>query len=169
VLKAEYDRLKETLETPDLLLHVFNQRLLSMFRPSEMLSTGCCFDVDLRTPDAPILRYANGAHPPLLRVTGGRVEEIYCDGPLLGIPAKGLPRLMQIRLQRGDLLVASSDGACEQLGPGSRLFDLRAAVQAAAGAPSMAAFADDLWRRFELHRDEVPIADDVTIVAARLT
>jgi serine phosphatase RsbU (regulator of sigma subunit) len=169
VLKSEYDQLKETEATPDLLLQKLNRRLLVTFRPGEMLSTGCCFDIDLRAPASPVLRYANGAHPPLLRATRGLVEEIYCDGPLLGIPAKGTPRLIELPLAPGDLLVASSDGACEQLGPRSALFDFRGAVQGAAGvASTMAAFADDLWRRFELHRDEIPIADDVTILAARL-
>jgi serine phosphatase RsbU (regulator of sigma subunit) len=170
VLKSEYDQLKETEETPDLLLHKFNRRLLATFRPGEMLSTGCCFDVDLRAPSRPVLRYANGAHPPLLRATRGRVDEIYCDGPLLGIPAKVIPRLIEISLEPGDLLVACSDGACEQLGPKSALFDFRGAVREAARVTaSMAAFADNLWRRFELHRDETPIADDVTILAARIS
>jgi serine phosphatase RsbU (regulator of sigma subunit) len=169
VLKSEYDRLKEDKPTPDLLLQEFNQRLLATFRPGEMLSTGCCFDIDLRAPAGPVLRYANGAHPPLLRVSRGRVEEIYCDGPLLGIPAKVVPRLVEVRLEPGDLVVACSDGACEQLGPGSTVFDFRGAVQAAAGvSSSMPAFVDDLWRRFERHRDETPIADDVTILGARL-
>jgi len=170
VLKSEYDALKETEPTPDLLLHKFNRRLLATFSAGDMLSTGCCCDVDLRAPQAPVLRYANAAHPPLLRVSHGLIEEVYCDGPLLGIPAREPPRLIETPLARGDLLVVSSDGACEQLGPASALFDFRGAVHAAAlAASSMAGFVDDLWLRFERHREEIPIADDVTIVAARLT
>jgi hypothetical protein len=84
-LKSEYDRLKQDQVTPDVLLTRYNRRLVEMFPRYEMLSTGCCFDVDFRAGAEPMLRYANAAHPPLLRVSGGVTEEIYVDGPFLGV------------------------------------------------------------------------------------
>jgi len=169
VLKSEYDRLKDLHETPSRLLAELNERLVKSFRPQEMSSTVCCFDVDLRPPHAPVLRYANGVNPDLLRVSLRGIEAIYCDGPMLGLPSWTPPTLLEIPLAAGDTLVACSDGACEQLGPSREPFDLKAAVERAAhAAGDPQALLDAVWRDLETFRRDVPRADDVTLLAVHI-
>jgi len=169
VLKSEYDRLKTVYQSPRALLDAFNERLCAMFPRAEMLSTGCCFDVDLRDPAAPKLRYANAAHPPLLHVSAGRVREIDCDGTMLGVPSQGHGEGIEIALHPGDLLIVASDGVWDQVGGAAEGFDLARVVGVAAdgaGAPStvLTAVLDEMDR----FRGDQAIADDITVLSARL-
>jgi serine phosphatase RsbU (regulator of sigma subunit) len=169
VLKSEYDRLKELHETPDHLLTELNQRLNSMFRPCEMLSAACCFDVDLRPAQGPILRYANAANPDLLRVSGQGVQAIPLDSSILGVPWSTPLPLLELPLVRGGTLLAYSDGACEQFGPSGEMFDLEAAVERAARtAADPQVLLDTVWRDLEAFRGDVALADDVTLVAVHV-
>jgi serine phosphatase RsbU (regulator of sigma subunit) len=169
VLKSEYDRLKELYDTPEHLLAELNQRLLRSFRPGEMLSTGCCFDIDLRPSRGPVMRYANAVNPDLLRVSGQTVEALYCEGAMLGLPSFAVPTFREIPLAAGDTLIAYSDGACEQTRAGFEAFDLMEAVGRAARATAdPQALLDAVWRDLETFRADQPLADDVTMVAVQI-
>jgi len=169
VLKAEYDRLKDLHESPDHLVADLNERLVKAFRPREMLSTGCCFDIDLRAPRGPLLRYTNAVNPELLLVSGGSVDGIFAQGAMLGLPSSTAPALLELPLAAGDILVAYSDGACEQTGASREVFDLTAAVEQAARATAdPRALLDGVWRELESFRGDTPLGDDVTLVAARI-
>jgi serine phosphatase RsbU (regulator of sigma subunit) len=169
VLKSEYDRLKNLHDTPDEVVADLNERLMKSFRPLEMLSTGCCFDIDLRPPRGPLLRYTNAVNPELLRVSGRKVETIFSQGALLGLPSSTAPALIDVPLAAGDVLVAYSDGACEQTGTSGEIFDVKAAVERAAQATAdPRALLDAVWRELESFRGDTPLGDDVTMVAARI-
>jgi serine phosphatase RsbU (regulator of sigma subunit) len=169
VLKGEYDRLKEQHATPDLVLRDFNRRLESMYAKGEMLSTGCCFDIDLRAAGRPLLRYSDAAHPPLLHVSGGVVRPISLPGPYLGLKPDASFPLVEVPLQSGDMILAYSDGISEQCGPANASFDFLAAVTTA--LQSAGALSDVLERivpALDRFRGPVPMQDDVTLVAARI-
>ena len=169
VLKSEYDRLKIACQSPRALLDAFNERLCAMFPRAEMLSTGCCFDVDLRDLAAPKLTYANAAHPPLLHVSAGRVREIDCDGTMLGIPSKARTDGVEIVLKPGDLLIVASDGVWDRPGHTGEGFDLARVVGAAAdssGAP--ATVLTSVLEEMDRFRGDQAITDDITVLSARL-
>jgi serine phosphatase RsbU (regulator of sigma subunit) len=88
---------------------------------------------------------------------------------MLGLPSSTAPALLELPLAAGDILVAYSDGACEQTGASREIFDLKAAVEHAARATAdPRALLDAVWREMESFRGDTPLGDDVTLVAARI-
>jgi serine phosphatase RsbU (regulator of sigma subunit) len=168
VLKLEYDRMKRDYVSPATLLTEFNDRLIRMYPSGDMVSTACCFDIDLRSR-SPHLVYANAAHPSVLRVSGKRIEEIHADSALLGMMAWSSIVTREIELTSGDLIVAYTDGICEQRVPSGALFDLESEIlQTATPDASPDLINARLFQRFEEFRGATPVADDIAIVTARL-
>jgi ligand-binding sensor domain-containing protein/serine phosphatase RsbU (regulator of sigma subunit) len=121
VLKTEYDRVKLAPEGPGRVLADLNRKLAVVYPDLEMRCSACCFDV-VADEEGATLRYANAAHPPLLRVSGTQVEEIEAGGTFLGMVADATFREHQLRLEPKDRLVAYTDGICEQEDDGGRAF-----------------------------------------------
>jgi serine phosphatase RsbU (regulator of sigma subunit) len=168
VLKLEYDRLKRDHSSPATLLTEFNDRLIRMYPSGDMVSTACCFDIDLRT-HSPRLVYANAAHPSVLRVSRKRIEEIHADSPLLGMMTWSSVVTREIELAPGDLIVAYTDGICEQRVPSGALFDLeRELLQVATPEASPQLINSTIFARFEEFRGVTPVADDIAMITARL-
>jgi serine phosphatase RsbU (regulator of sigma subunit) len=168
VIKSEYDQLKQSHAQPESLLVQLNQRLFKLYSQSEMLSTACCFDVRLDL-GAPTLRYVNAAQPPLLHVSRHGTAERYHDGPFLGLSPSIELCTEEFSLAPGDLVVACTDGICDQPGPAGGLFDFREAVgQACRGSRSLDETLAEVIRAFEAFRGPVPPGDDVTLVMARI-
>lgn len=112
VLKAEYDRLKHSIDTPSELLRAFNDKLIGLYPAGEMLCTGCC--VDLRfSDDEATVQYANAAHLPLLHITPALIEEIYEPGPFLGISPNMRFPLLERPISPGHRLIVHTDGIGE--------------------------------------------------------
>jgi serine phosphatase RsbU (regulator of sigma subunit) len=168
VLKSEYDRLKGGHAQPDTLLIEFNRRLVRQFNPAEMLCTACCFDVIVDGKGAR-LRYVNAAHPPLLLASGAGLREIYRDGPFLGLSDDIKLELVDEPLAPGDTVLAYTDGLSDQLGGNRTGFRVDEAVRAALAAnPSLTAAMDDVVTRFNQFRGTNAVADDLTLIGARL-
>jgi ligand-binding sensor domain-containing protein/serine phosphatase RsbU (regulator of sigma subunit) len=165
VLKTEYDRLKLASEGPAHVLADLNRKIATVYPGLEMRCSACCVDVIADANGGARVRYANAAHPPLLRVTRGRVEEVYAPGTFLGIVSDAVFVEKQVYLEDGDLLVAYTDGVCEQEDAGGRAFgvermeellakegrDANAAIEALDGAVTTYAAGR-------------PLDDDVAIV-----
>jgi serine phosphatase RsbU (regulator of sigma subunit) len=168
VLKSEYDRLKATFATPDLLLREFNRKLCVQFAPGEMLCTACCFDLILDSSGG-TLRYVNAAHPPLIQLSGGIPTEIYRDGPFLGLsPEIELP-VVERRVAPTDVLLAYTDGLSDQMDLARHPFDLHGTLAAAhATSPRAVEMLRALLARFDAFRGAAAPADDVTVIAARV-
>jgi serine phosphatase RsbU (regulator of sigma subunit) len=168
VLKSEYDRLKARHPTPEVLLQEFNRRLVRQFNPAEMLCTACCFDLVLTASGAK-LRYVNAAHPPLLLVSEGAPQEIYRDGPFLGLSEEIELKLEERELGRGDTLIAYTDGLSDQLDANRTPFRLAEAVRdALRETPLLGRALHDIIERFEHFRRATPVADDITLIGVRV-
>jgi len=123
------------------------------------------------TPETGELEYVCAGHPfPLLRRTGGRIEELGCGGFPLGIREPLAAMRKTVQLEPGDLLLLYTDGLPEALdGMGKAAFGYEK-IQAAlhlGGAPQLV--HDTLLRSFDHHVGEEPLLDDLTLVViARL-
>lgn len=168
VLKSEYDRLKTRHPTPDALLRDFNRRLVRQYNPAEMLCTACCFDIIINGGKAQ-LRYVNAAHPPLLLVSDGASREIYRDGPFLGLSDEIDVSLLEQELSLGDTVLAYTDGLSDQLAGSRGSFKVEEAVrEALRGSPPLAEALNDIVARFDQFRGATAVADDITLVGARV-
>jgi len=114
VLKTEYDRVKLGSEGPAQVLAELNRKIVTVYPDLELRCSGCCFDVIADPAGGARIRYANAAHPPLLRVSRGKVDELYSPGTFLGVMLDAPFREVEARLGAGDRLLAYTDGIYEQ-------------------------------------------------------
>jgi sigma-B regulation protein RsbU (phosphoserine phosphatase) len=136
-----------------------------------MVCTACCFDL-LVAPDqqAVQLRYVNAAHPGLLLVRGEEVRELYQDGPFLGLRPDIDLLPMETTVQRGDVLLAFSDGLCDQPNAQGLTFPLSdTAPQAVRAGGAMQDVLERIQTAFDAFRGSRPSGDDITLIGVRLT
>jgi hypothetical protein len=117
------------------------------------------------------LDYVCAGHPfPLLRRTGGRLEELGCGGFPLGIREPLHVVRHTVRLEPGDLLLLYTDGLPEALDLQGRTAFGYEKIQAAlqlGGTPQQV--HDTLLRSFDHHVGDESLRDDLTLVViARL-
>ena len=133
-----------------------------------MLCTACCFDIIVANGKAQ-LRYVNAAHPPLLLVSDGACKEIYRDGPFLGLSDEIDVSLLEQELSPGDAVLAYTDGLSDQLAGSRGSFRLEEAVrEALRGSPPLPQALEDIIARFDQFRGATAIADDITLIGARV-
>jgi serine phosphatase RsbU (regulator of sigma subunit) len=114
-----------------------------------------------------------GAIPPLLRRADGRVEWLEASGLPLGIPnADGAIRTpARVQIQRGDMLVLTSDGVVEAMNARRQVFGFDRFERAVAasrperGASSVHA---EILSGMHTFGAGVPPHDDVTLVVIRV-
>ena len=168
VIKSEYDRIKQRHALADTLLVELNQRIVETYSENEMLCTACCCDITLDA-DGANLRYANAAHPPLQYGAASGIEEIYHSVPFLGLEASISLHSSERRLAPGYLIIALTDGICEQLGRNGEVFNLAAALdQCERREQPVAQMLWELCATFDRFRGQTAQGDDVTLVAARI-
>lgn len=106
--------------TPGEVLRTLNQFTEALLSPKAIFATALCLRVEPAPEGRFLLRWASGGHPAALvarrQASGSRsVEQLPSTAPLLGVlPASDFdPGEQTIDLQRGDTLLAYSDGAIE--------------------------------------------------------
>ena len=114
VLKTEYDRIKLLASRPGEALGKLNRSVTRAYPDLELRCSACCFDVEEGEDGSATLRYASAAHPPLLHLSRRGVEEIQARGTFVGIVDDAPFHEIELRLERGDLLIAYTDGLFEQ-------------------------------------------------------
>jgi serine phosphatase RsbU (regulator of sigma subunit) len=168
VIKSEYDRLKQSHESPETLLFELNQRLVSQYAESEMLCTGCCFDLK-RNVEKVTLRYSNAAHPPLLHKSTSGIREVQQDGFYLGLMPDTQFHVKEEVLELGDVLVAYTDGISDQPGPNREPFDLQESIrQHLHSEKSLNSGLDEVCNRLQQFCGSAHLVDDITLVAMRI-
>jgi ligand-binding sensor domain-containing protein/serine phosphatase RsbU (regulator of sigma subunit) len=124
VLKTEYDRVKLAPEGPARVLSELNQKITSVYPDLELRCSACCFDVIADGEGAARIVYANAAHPPLLRIARGKVDEIYARGTFLGVMDDAPFTDVEAQLGAGERLLAYTDGLYEQEDANGRPFGM---------------------------------------------
>lgn len=167
LIKAEYDRLKVVHAAPHSLLEELNARLVTLFPNGEVMCAGCCVDIAVDSGGATVT-YANAGNPPLLRWADGVPEQIHCDGPFLGLGDPSWPEPLVFRMSLGDVLLIASDGLAEQRGERGEAFEDTVGTRLMPRGISASECVDWLFRTFEAFRGNVPLSDDVALVAMRV-
>ncbi|HEY2516125.1 MAG TPA: SpoIIE family protein phosphatase, partial [Polyangiaceae bacterium] len=164
VLKTEYDRVKLAPEGPAKVLADLNRKLTSVYPDLEMRCSACCFDV-IADDEGATLRYANAAHPPLLRVSAKEVTEIGGDGTFLGMAPGVEFKESALRLDPAERIVSYTDGFCEQEDPSGRAFGIERMIDLLRERPRD---ADDVVRDLDAaltsYAGDRPLADDVVLL-----
>ena len=121
-------------------------------------------------PQGNELVYCNAGLPaPLLIRQDGAVEQLEIGGPMLGALQTAEFRSGKVRLNPGDMLLASSDGVTECRNSGDEEFGmerLSAAAVAVRGASANRALFSTLAAVLDF-ADECPPGDDLTLVVLR--
>jgi len=172
VLSAEANRPDEpgaVLRHIDMVLEDYTRR--------NRLNTALCYVV-LSRPEEDgqsfQVRAVNaGGIPPLLRTAEGRVAWVDASGLPLGIPgAEGATRApVSIVLQRGDVLVLTSDGVVEAMNAHRQIFGFDRFEQAVSNSHperGAAAVHDEVLSEMRAFGAGVPPHDDVTLVVIRV-
>ncbi len=159
--------LDELTVSPGKMLALLNRHLYSSTQP-EKYATLFLASYDNETR---ILTYSNGGHlPPIVLCNDGSVKRLDCGGSVVGL-LEGLQyREATVQLDRGDLLIAYSDGLTEPEREGEDFGDERL-IQTVKrnrilNLPDIAAHTVAAVKEW-IGDEEQP--DDMTLVLARLT
>jgi ligand-binding sensor domain-containing protein/serine phosphatase RsbU (regulator of sigma subunit) len=154
VLRTEYGRLRATCPTPAALLAALNRAIVVNHPQMQVRASACCFDLV-----GPLLRYANAAHPPLVRARGGRVDEVYLRSTFLGVVPEIEVDQIEVALEPGDRLLVYTDGLVEH-GAGDAAW-----LGEGLAKGTLDEATDALVRRCEEQAGEKGQEDDVTLIA----
>jgi ligand-binding sensor domain-containing protein/serine phosphatase RsbU (regulator of sigma subunit) len=164
VLKTEWERLKGTDHGPGQVLSELNEKISTVYPGLEMRCSALCFDVVPLAGGGASVRYANAAHPPLLRASGGKVEEIYASGTFLGMIGGVTFRETSVRLDEGDLLLAYTDGICEQEDAAGQAFGIERMQEILSAEPHADGALATLDRAMAAFAGGRALDDDVALV-----
>jgi hypothetical protein len=172
VLSAEANR---SDEPGAVLAHI--DKVLDDYTRRNRLNTALCYVVLSRAD-------SNGSHfracavnagaiPPLFRRADGRVEWVEASGLPLGIPnADAAVRApVNVQMQRGDMLVLTSDGVVEAMDAHRQVFGFDRFERAVADSHperGAASVRDEILSRMRAFGAGVPPHDDVTLVIIRM-
>ena len=153
---------------PAAALRLVNDYIATAHRRSSMFAT--VFFAVLE-PAVGALSFANGGHePPLLLRTGGGRERLHPTGPAVGMIAGAEFTTGFARLDRGDALLAFSDGVTEARDGGGALYgDERLVALLAAPPESANGLLALVEADLAAHVGAAPASDDVTLLAVRRT
>lgn len=167
MLKVIYDRIKTSAVNTVTALQELNRRLIDEL-PDEEHCAAVCVDVELTEGGARV-RYCIAGGSPLFHYSGSSGQEVYIDGPLLGVTSTASwPDEQVLDLRPGDLLLICSDGLVEQRNPEQAYFDQSLPSLALAGARHADDALNELSTRFHAFRGDQKVEDDVTVIAVKL-
>jgi serine phosphatase RsbU (regulator of sigma subunit) len=165
VLKTEYDRAKVLPGGPARVLADLNRKIATVYPDLEMRCSACCFDVVADGEGGAEVVSSNAAHPPLLRVGRGKVDEIYNVGTFLGVSEEATFQETTTHLAPGERLLAYTDGLCEQEDDTGKAFGLERVSEL------LVTYALDAEGIVQLLNTEItafsrgrPLADDLLLV-----
>ncbi len=147
------------------LLTRLDDAVAEMFDDRYVTAAACVVD-----PAASRVRFALAGHLPILLAGAQGVRKLQARGLPLGTAMGQGFASGEAPLESGDTLLLYSDGAIEVRGPEGRLFGVGALVsrlgELASEGP--AEVASGLRAAIDEHRGPVPLADDLTLLAARV-
>jgi sigma-B regulation protein RsbU (phosphoserine phosphatase) len=158
--------LDELTVSPGKMLALLNRHLYSSTQPEKYATLFLAsYDNDRR-----VLTYSNGGHlPPIVLCMDGSVKRLDCGGSVVGLLEGMQYREATVQLDRGDLLIAFSDGLTEPERDGEDFGDDRLITTVKCNRilnlPEIAALTIKAVKEW-IGDDEQP--DDMTLVLARL-
>ena len=136
-----------------------------LFEDRYVTAAACVVD-----PSGPSLRYAVAGHPPILVAGDSGVVELQPGGLPLGTGPLRPFREGEFALDPGSALLLYSDGVTEAQAPDGRLLGVAGLAEQFAehAEADPAELTRALRRAVDDFRGPVPLADDLTLLAARL-
>jgi len=116
------------------------------------------------------LTYVNAGHNPPLLVRAAAASELTVGGPVIGLLSEPLYQQGTIRVERGDLLIAYTDGITEAMNAAGEEFGegrLRALVTASRHL-SVRLLAEEVIGSLREWQGDGPQHDDITLLVARV-
>jgi serine phosphatase RsbU (regulator of sigma subunit) len=169
VLKTEYDRVKLAAPGPADALAQLNRSVTSAYPDLAMRCSACCFDVERGENGSATLRYASAAHPPLLHLSRRGVEEVQARGTFVGVADDAPFREIALPLERGDILIAYTDGLFEQEDASGAAFGLERVEKVLLATPRRAAdAAQALEKAFSEFAAGRAMDDDVLVLCVEV-
>jgi sigma-B regulation protein RsbU (phosphoserine phosphatase) len=118
------------------------------------------------------LRYVNAGHnPPILLRRNGSIEWLEAGGAPVGMFEDSMYEQREIQLERGDLLIAYTDGVIESTNQSGDEWGIEGLLRAASRAAQSCRDADDLVKRIFSSMDEFSNeqqSDDATLAVGRV-
>ncbi|MGL4369968.1 MAG: SpoIIE family protein phosphatase, partial [Spirochaetota bacterium] len=118
------------------------------------------------------LRFANGAHPPLIHYHAGqsRAEAVKCRGGILGMFDDVSFAEKRIPLEKGDLLFIYTDGIPETKNSENEIigFDEMPALIEKSHTPDLETMLDAILKEVRDFRGSCPIEDDIVLIGCRI-
>jgi sigma-B regulation protein RsbU (phosphoserine phosphatase) len=147
------------------LLSYLDAALGRLFVDRFVTAAACVVD-----PSAQRLRYALAGHPPLLLAGPRGISSFEAGGLPLGTALGHGFAGGEVELSPGSLILLYSDGLCEAQRPDGSQFGLAALIDRVEGLAdcSPAEVVRTLRATLDEFRGPAPLADDLTILAARL-
>jgi phosphoserine phosphatase RsbU/P len=166
LLRAYADQACANGLSPLSAMSLTNGYLTRHHRRSRIFVTTCFATLD---PASGALHYVNAGHPALVLLRrSGANQLLEATGPALALNSASAFAEATATLDAGDALVAYTDGASEARDASGALLD-ETRVIAAMGQPdtSAAALLARIVAAVEAHTGGAPLADDITMLAAR--
>ena len=150
-----------------------DKAIMPFTKPRRQSCALCCVEIVGVNTVRPVLRVANaGCIPPYLKHGDGSVEWIHAAGPPLGLGlgARSGYRELSLRLDKGDMIVLTSDGVVEARDGSDELFGFDRLEEAIVAGPSSSpqAMLDHLELALAGFLDGREPHDDVTVAVLRL-
>ena len=118
-----------------------------------------------------VLRYVNAGHnAPMVIRAGNEVLRLEAGGSVVGLMPGGVWEPGEVRLERGDLLVAFTDGVSEAMNDADDEWGEERLIEAARAMPAAAtrAILDHIVRSADEFVAGTPQYDDMTLIVARV-
>jgi serine phosphatase RsbU (regulator of sigma subunit) len=116
------------------------------------------------------LTYINGGHLPPILLGGNGVKQILnLTGPAVGVLPDAEYRIRQVKIERGDLLFAYTDGLTDTENPAGEVFPIKHLFPSLHGSQSVSALLDQIQKQVEAHAAGVKQSDDITMLVLRRT
>ncbi|HWA77146.1 MAG TPA: SpoIIE family protein phosphatase [Polyangiaceae bacterium] len=168
-LKSAYDRVKLERADPSTVLARLNEHLVNEFPDGELHSEASCVDLE-RVPAGLQVSYASAGSTPLFVLSeGAPAREQYLGGPLLGVEHLPWPKPEHFHVAAGETLLICSDGLLEQWNAQRERFDAELVHFRLARNESAQETLARLIAAFQQFRGNEPLADDLTLIAVRVS
>jgi serine phosphatase RsbU (regulator of sigma subunit) len=168
-LKSAYDRVKLERADPSTVLARLNEQLVNEFPDGELHSEASCVDLE-RVPTGLQVSYSSAGSTPLFVLSeNAPAREQYVGGPLLGVEHMAWPKSEHFHVATGELLLICSDGLLEQWNAERARFDTELAKFRLTRDESAADTLARLLSAFQRFRGSEPLADDLTLIAVRVS
>ena len=142
-----------------------DEAVANLFDDRYVTAAACIID-----PAALVLNYAVAGHPPILIAFRETIRELQSGGLPLGTAMGRGYRQGEVTLEPGSAVLLFSDGATEAADPDGRLLGLSGLSERFRGlaGADVGELARGLLRAIVEYRGPAPLADDLTLLVARL-